>query len=125
MATEQIKYMTTIFLLVLAVVILVVSGQVLWKMGVGGQIHDLASFLTAIKSLLVLLGAFLYLIATAIWIVMLSRYSYHFVYPLLSLSFVLALIASRFIFHEEVSWLAWLGVGVICFGITLIGFSGR
>lgn len=111
--------------LTLTVVILIVTGQILWKLGVNGQIHNFDTFLKAVMSPLVISGIVVYIFAAAIWIFALSRYQYHHIYPLLSLTFVLALLAARFIFHEEVSWLAWLGVGIICLGLIIIGFSSR
>lgn len=125
MDKREKKYMMTPIFLALTVVILIVTGQVLWKLGVTGKIHSFDSFLAALTSPLVIIGAIVYILAAIIWIFMLSKYQYHFIYPLLSLSFILALIASRFIFHEEFSWLSWLGVGIICLGIILIGLANK
>lgn len=114
--------MTAIFS-ALGITILIVGAQVLWKLGAAAQINDFQSFWLALKSPLVILGAILYLIATIIWLIILSRYPYHLIYPLLSLSFVLALIASRFILQETVPWLSWLGVILICLGIIIISLG--
>lgn len=112
-------------LLTLTVIILIAAGQILWKLGVSNQIHSFDTFLKAVMSPLVIVGMGIYIVAAAIWIFALSKYQYHHIYPWISLTFVLALLAARFIFHEQVSWLSWLGVGVICLGLIIIGFSGK
>ncbi|MBI4101541.1 MAG: hypothetical protein HY443_01075 [Candidatus Nealsonbacteria bacterium] len=110
-------------LLTFSVVIMIVAGQILWKLGVTGKIHDFSSFWLAVMTPQVLLGAAIYLVATVVWIYILSKYQYHLVYPLFSLSFVLGLLASRFILHEQVGLVSWVGVGVITLGIIIIGFG--
>jgi len=108
---------------VLVVVVLIVSAQILWKLGVSGKIYDIESFVRVAISPLVIGGAILYIIATVIWIFLLSRYQFHLVYPLISLSFVLGLFAARFVLHEEVSSLSWIGVAIITMGVTIASFG--
>lgn len=107
-------------LLALIVSILMVAGQVLWKLGIGNRTLNFISFFEILKSPFFILGTIIYIFAAMLWLYMLSRYQYHYIYPLLSFAFILSLIASRFILHEQVSWVSWLGVLIICFGIIII-----
>jgi drug/metabolite transporter (DMT)-like permease len=45
------------------------------------------------------------------------------VYPFISLTYVVSLVASALIFREHVSALRWLGVVVICAGVYLVSRS--
>jgi drug/metabolite transporter (DMT)-like permease len=125
MDKKENKYMIPIFS-TMGIAVLIVTSQVLWKLTVNGKVHNFSSFLAALTSPLVIMGAIIYALVTVIWIFMLSKYQYHLIYPTMSLTYVLALLASRFIFHEQVFWTSWLGVGIICLGIIIIslGFKG-
>ena len=51
---------------------------------------------------------------------MLSRASLSFAYPFASLTYVLILLADKFILHEEIPPLRWAGVFFIMTGIMLV-----
>ena len=55
-----------------------------------------------------------------IWLMVLSRASLSFAYPFASLSYLVIVLASRFILHESVPPLRWAGVGLIMVGIVLV-----
>lgn len=105
------------------VAILIVSAQALWKVAVSGKIHSIESFLEILISPLLIAGAVLYLVATIIWILMLSRYPFHLVYPFLGLSFIFALFISHFVLHEDVSNISWIGAVIISLGVMILGFG--
>ncbi len=48
-----------------------------------------------------------------------------FVWPLTSLGFVLTTLAARFVLHEPVSGLRWLGVGLIVIGAGVITYTEK
>jgi drug/metabolite transporter (DMT)-like permease len=55
-----------------------------------------------------------------VWNRILSKTELSVAYPISSLFFPLAMLCSVFLFHEHVSWLAWVGgilitLGIICF----------
>ena len=58
--------------------------------------------------------------ASLLWFYILKHFPFSQAYPLISLSYVFGLIASVFIFHENVSWTAWAGVGCIMLGCFLV-----
>ena len=71
----------------------------------------------------VLVGFFLYFFSALLWLVVLSRVELSFAYPLLSVGYVIVLIASWLLFKENVTLIRWSGVAVICFGVYLISRS--
>ncbi len=71
------------------------------------------------------IGLTLFGISAVFWLVVLSRVPLSVAYPSVGLSYIVVVGFSRFIQHEHVPTLRWLGVLVIAIGIGLIGFSFR
>ncbi len=65
-------------------------------------------------------GLFLFALSAAVWLAVLSRASLSFAYPFASLSYVLILLADRFVLHEQIPPLRWAGVFFIMTGIVLV-----
>ena len=61
-----------------------------------------------------------FLIAVILWLGLLKRLDFSLLYPLISIGYVFGLLAARFVFHEEIPFIRWLGVGVILIGVFLI-----
>ncbi len=114
-----------IFKLILAICLLV-SGQVLWKLGLGeingfSLTHDLLpSIGRALTNSKVLGGLALYAASTLLYFDVLAKLPLSLVYPFMSLSYVLALIPAHFILGEPVGLLRFAAIGVIWFGILLL-----
>lgn len=70
-------------------------------------------------------GLALFGISAVFWLVVLSRVPISVAYPSVGLSYIVVVAFERFIKHEPVPSLRWLGVVVVAFGIALIGFSFR
>ncbi len=68
----------------------------------------------------VIIGLGVYVISSILWLVALSRVNLSFAYPFVSLGYVIMLIASWQLFHENISLLRLLGCGTIILGIILI-----
>ncbi|CAB3395462.1 EamA family transporter [Kyrpidia spormannii] len=113
-----------IYLLLLFNIVLLVAGQVCFKVGLGqvGGLH-LNNVAETFFSPWILLGLLLYVAATVAWFAVLSRLSLSIAYPLQSLSYVLGVVAAAWIFHEAVPPVRWLGVLVILVGVALIAQS--
>ncbi len=111
------------FMGILVCVFLAVSSQLLLKIGViNSWSKDSFLLYNYIKLLLnpvVLLGGFLYLGSSILWVLILQRRNLSYVYPIVSLGYVLVVIASCFILGENISLLRWTGVGIICIGVSL------
>lgn len=65
-------------------------------------------------------GLFLFGLSAIVWIAVLSRTSLSFAYPFASLTYVLILMADRFILDQEVPALRYAGVAFIVVGIVLV-----
>ena len=115
---------------ILTCVIMLVAGQVLIKHGLnvkGGFSLSLASFWPELSKLLtsryVWLGAVVTVSSGLLWMDVLSRKELSFVYPMISLTYLLSLVASLVIFKENIPLLRWMGVVVICFGVYMVSRS--
>ena len=65
-------------------------------------------------------GLFLFGLSAIVWLAVLSRTSLSFAYPFASLTYVLILLADRFVLNETVPALRWAGVFCIMVGIVLV-----
>jgi len=118
-------------ILIFTSVSLAVAGQLLLKLGINRLDNHLTLnvssvfnfFLAALTNLQVLLGLFLYFCSAVVWLIVLSRVELSFAYPLLGLSYVLVVFASKFILKEEVVPLRWVGTVVIFLGVYLVSRS--
>jgi drug/metabolite transporter (DMT)-like permease len=110
-----------VYTLLLLNVLLLVVGQIFFKMGLeqAGGFH-LSNWMQVFLSPWILTGLFLYVLATGLWFGVLSRENLSVAYPLQSLSYVFGVIAAWLIFHEPVSFTRWMGVVVIMIGVALI-----
>ncbi len=109
------------YILILINVILLVTGQTFWKIGIEPvHITGLKSILLAMFSPWIIAGIVLYVIATVITIYLLKQLPLSLVYPVQSLAYVVAVVVAILVFHEHVSLTRWLGVGVILAGVALI-----
>jgi drug/metabolite transporter (DMT)-like permease len=65
-------------------------------------------------------GLFLFGLSAFVWLAVLSRTSLSFAYPFASLSYVLILLADKFVLNETIPALRWVGVFCIMVGIVLV-----
>ncbi|HWC72270.1 MAG TPA: multidrug resistance protein [Actinomycetota bacterium] len=65
-------------------------------------------------------GLFLFGLSAFVWLAVLSRASLSFAYPFASLTYVLILLADRFVLQEQIPPLRWAGVFCIMLGIVLV-----
>ena len=113
--------------LILFSVLLAAGAQLTLKHGMN-QVADSSGALTfsgsSIKDVVttpaVWGGLFLFGLSAIVWLAVLSRTSLSFAYPFASLSYVLILLADRFVLNETVPALRWAGVFCIMVGIVLV-----
>ena len=65
-------------------------------------------------------GLIVFGLSAVVWIAVLSRTSLSFAYPFASLTYVLILMADRFVLDQEVPALRYAGVAFIVVGIVLV-----
>lgn len=71
------------------------------------------------------IGLALFGVSAVFWLVVLSRVPISVAYPSVGLSYIVVVAFERYVKHEPVPSLRWLGVLVVALGIALIGFSFR
>ena len=109
------------FVLIFTPVIIAALGQLILKSGMN-QVGEF-TLVKAFTNPLVLLGFSFYGASAVLWLLVLSREALSFVYPLVAMSYVITVILSRFVLHESVPSLRWLGLAVIVLGILLVAKS--
>ena len=62
-------------------------------------------------------------LAALFWLKVLSKAELRFAYPLISLSYVFALLLAAFFLREPVSLPQWAGVLLICAGVALVNLK--
>lgn len=119
-------------LLAISITISVVA-QTFLKIGVGevGVIESLVPH-TIISTLFIfattwqiVLGLFLYMMGTFIWLVLLSRLDLSFLYPIGALQYVLVFIFSYFFLGEHITFGRIAGLIFILIGILIINKFGN
>lgn len=60
------------------------------------------------------------LTAMIVWMYVLKRFEFGLAYPLLSISYIIGLLAAQFIFHETIPFTRWIGVVIIVIGAYLV-----
>ena len=73
-----------------------------------------------IQSPFVVGGAILFFLSFSFWLIILSRVELSWVYPMISLSYVLVAFLAWGLFHENLSLVRMLGILLICSGVGLI-----
>ena len=71
------------------------------------------------------IGLLLFGCSAAFYLIVLSRIPLSVAYPLGGMQYLIVVGISRFLLHEEVPTLRWLGVTVVTLGILMIGLSFR
>jgi len=72
---------------------------------------------------LILFVSGIYFLRTLMWLFLGRHYQISYVYPLLSINYVLSLFVGMLIFHESFVFQRLIGAVIILCGVTLISFS--
>jgi drug/metabolite transporter (DMT)-like permease len=115
---------------ILVSVMLSATGQILLKKGMTqtGAItlssNQIVSILWRIASNpYVIIGLMIYVCGTVFWLAALSRVDLSYAYPFASLSYVIMLIASWLLFHENITPVRLLGTLIVAVGVIVISRS--
>ena len=80
----------------------------------GGSVRAIVTNVSVVGGLLI------FGLSAVVWLMVLSRASLSFAYPFASLTYVLILLADKFVLHEEIPVLRWAGVFAIMTGIIMV-----
>lgn len=113
------------YLLLLLNILLLVVGQTLWKTGLKGlEVRfDPVSVIKLFLNPYIAGGLLIYVAATVIWLYILSKAELSLVYPLQSLSYVIAAIVAVLIFKESLPLTRWAGIALICLGAYFVSLK--
>jgi multidrug transporter EmrE-like cation transporter len=114
------------YILLLTSIFLGVLGQILMKWGLISPKplwNQSAPALQLISSWPVLLGLGFYGFSSIFWLMTLKRMDLSQAYPLVSIGYVLVLIAGRFLFHESIPPIRFWGIGFIIIGVFCLSRS--
>ena len=59
-------------------------------------------------------------LSSVLWMYIVKHFPLSQAYPLISLSYVMGMLAAVFIFHEAVPLIRWVGVALIMVGVVLV-----
>ena len=113
-------------ILILLSVTFGVFGQLSLKKGMSSvgviNVSDLLSsrVVSVLTEKFVILGVFLYFMAAALWVVVLSREEVSFAYPLIGIGYIFTAILARVFFNESLTFIKILGILFIAVGAYLI-----
>lgn len=106
---------------------LLTTGNVLWKFGlvkIGGFLTENKSYLESLKDLafcpFMWIGALFYIVGTLYWFTLLSRHNLSYVYPMVSIGYILTSIMGIIFFGETISTTGWVGMGVVFLGFIIL-----
>ena len=71
----------------------------------------------------VVLGLLVFLMTSGLWLVVLSRVKLSLAYPMLSISYILAMFFSWLLFKEHIPWIRIVGAFIICIGVSLVSIT--
>jgi drug/metabolite transporter (DMT)-like permease len=121
-----------IYLLLLVAICLTVTGEVLLKLGMNAVRADVGAFAATLPVLLrtftdwrVVLGFALIFSGALFWLGVISRADFSFAYPLLALSYVIALIPAWLVLGETVTPNRIVAEQVVVVGAVIIGREQR
>ena len=103
-----------------------VAGQILFKRGIdsvdAGETHfGFKTLRLALSSRAIWGGVLIYGIEFMVWIEILGLLPLSIAFPLESVSYVAVLMATRIFLREVVPTRRWVGIGLICAGIAVLG----
>jgi drug/metabolite transporter (DMT)-like permease len=116
------------FIILATSILLAVTGQLMMKKGmmvVGTfsitQLHN--KLIPMFLNPFVFFGFACFGLSSIFWLVVLSRFDISFVYPMVSVAYILVALFSMIVFKESVTLVRWLGILVIIAGVFLISRS--
>lgn len=88
------------------------------------HIGELAAiFSRVVVNKTILLGVCFHFVYFMVWLVVLSRADLSLAQPLTAFVYVLCVFFSKYLLHEDVSTLRWVGTGLVVIGVMLLSRS--
>ena len=128
MEGEKVYHLSPL-MIALASVLLGALGQVLWKYGLNfiefspEMFFNLKGLAKIVMNGWIPAGILCYFFSMVLWLKALKEAELSYVYPLISLNFVILTLIGALLFHEHVSVLRVIGVLLIVAGIIAVAYS--
>lgn len=121
--------MKTIFTILFCVILNSIA-QIALKLGMSNisisknpSIFSMDMIQSLVFNRYVIIGWALYGMSFVIWLYVLSKVKLSYAYPFISLSYVLVAVLGYLILDEKISTGAWIGIGLVVVGVSLIGMN--
>ena len=106
-------------------------GQIAMKAGMnrvrrrsGGELGPIVRALPRMFSdTWVLFGIAIYILSTVLWLWVLSRVPLSFAYPCISVSYIIIIVAGKWVFRERIDAWKTAAIALILAGVICLGFS--
>lgn len=116
------------FMLVFMCIIMGALGQISMKAGMSqmeringiSELIDVHTIKSIIYNVYVMGGLFLYMISAFLWLGALSTLEVSFMYPLLSLAYVITAIGAFIFLGETITIMRWMGIWLVIAGCFLV-----
>ncbi|MEC8678596.1 MAG: hypothetical protein VXX85_07070 [Candidatus Margulisiibacteriota bacterium] len=114
-----------VFIFILLPILLTVVGEFLLKFNVTGQelALNVQSLLAVFTTPGILFGILFVITSAILWIVGMSKFQLSFMYPFLSLNYVIIIVGSEFILKEDVTINRYISILLIIIGLVIISRS--
>lgn len=113
-----------VIIIILIGILFASLGQVFWKIGMNsiGAIDSFSgsNFVAIFSNIYILIGLVMYGLGTLFWLIALSQKDLSFVYPFISLTFLIVLFLSYFILKEQIGTARIGGTLIIILGLLIV-----
>lgn len=113
-----------VIIIILSGILCASLGQVFWKLGMNavGAIENfsISGIVSMFLNPLVFLGLLMYGLSTIFWLIALSQKDLSYVYPFIALTFIIVLLLSKFLLHENVGIYRIIGTLIIIAGLIIV-----
>lgn len=62
-------------------------------------------------------------LASVLWLYMLKHFPLSMAYPMVSLSYIMGMLAALLVFHEQIPLVRWMGLALIVVGVILVSLE--
>ena len=118
------KVNMNVILIILIGILFASLGQVLLKIGMNavGSINTIAysDIVSIFSNLYIILGLLMYGLSAVFWLIALSQKDLSYVYPFISLTFIIVLFLSYFVLKEQIGTARIIGTIIIVGGLMII-----
>lgn len=107
-------------------ILFTVCGEFLLKFGVAGVPNDeVVSIFMVLGNVKIIAGVSLIVMSAILWIVGMSKFQLSFMYPFLSLNYVLIIVGSELILKENVHINRYISILLIIIGLIFVSRSSN